>query len=308
MIYLPEQSNLIRRLVFRLVRRHIAGPTSSSVLAAVRELNDQGIRATVTLLNDHVDDQMKARYNTNAYIQFMKQVSRLRLNSDISIRPTQIGYSLGSDIAKRNMASVADAASQNGLMLWIECEESISLHQLLQLYSFARNASKAGGVGIEIQPTYEEPDMGRVVLPALGPKAHVKLGRRPGPEHHGKEKKQTDEKKNDERMAANMYKNSIDRLLKAKAAVTILDSDYHIVKRVLKMNKDYKRKLALEMPYGYSSKKLAKLGKQKVSVSVYVPYGKDWVPYLINRLSEGRIRNIAVALLNGEKSEVSEDA
>ncbi|MDE1868347.1 MAG: hypothetical protein KGH60_00035 [Candidatus Micrarchaeota archaeon] len=303
---MPEQSNLIRRLVFRLVRRHIAGPTSSSVLAAVRELNDQGLHATVTLLNDHVDDQMKARYNTNAYIQLMKQISRLRLNSDVSLRPTQIGYSLGGDTARKNLESVAEAASQNQLKLWIESEESISLHQMLSLYSTAREASKGGTVGIEIPPTYDEYDIGKMIVPNMGPKSQIKIGRRHSAEPS--EKKQEKERKNDEKLVANQYKSAIDRLIKAKAQVTMLDNDYHIVKRVLKMNKEYRKKLSLEMPLGYSGKKLGKLSRQKMSVGVYVPYGKDWVPYFINRLAEGRIRNIAITLLNGEKAGVEEDA
>ena len=74
------------------------------MLKKVREINDRGWHATVTLLNDHVTDLSKAKYNTNAYSQVVRELTRLHLNSDISIRPSQLGYRLDGEAFSANLA------------------------------------------------------------------------------------------------------------------------------------------------------------------------------------------------------------
>jgi hypothetical protein len=62
----------------------------------------------------------------------------------------------------------------------------------------------------------------------------------------------------------------------------------------------YKRNLIFEMPLGYGSKKVAELSKAKINMSVYIPYGKDWVPYALNRPVGGRMKRIAITVLAGQ--------
>ena len=70
---MSDQKHLIKGIVFRLVKKHIAGSTTQSVLEAVRRLNTLGMHATVTLLNDHIEQPQQARYNANAYVQLIKR-------------------------------------------------------------------------------------------------------------------------------------------------------------------------------------------------------------------------------------------
>lgn len=294
-MHLPEQKRIIKRLVFRLVRRYIAGSTTQSVLEAVRKLNEQGLHATVTLLNDYVEQTVKARYNTNAYIQFIKQISRLNLNSDISLRLTQIGYGIDNGLMGRNLQQVIDAANENRSRVWIENEESIDTSELLSLYREFRG--KSDGLGIEIMPTYEEGDW---ILELIKPKDLVKLRCRLQREESKKNKKESFN-------TLRLYKSYIDRLRAMRAHVTVLDHNAHIIGKIAALNKSYRNDLTFEAPLGYGNRKLKKLAEKKFNISVYVPYGKDWVQYLINKLTEGRIRNIAIALLNGEKTGYEHD-
>ena len=39
-------------------------------------------------------------------------------------------------------------------------------------------------------------------------------------------------------------------------------------------------------------------------MSLYVPYGKDWAPYIVNRLAEGKRRGIAAKLLGNVDDEI----
>ncbi|MGI0100581.1 MAG: hypothetical protein ACREBH_02585 [Candidatus Micrarchaeaceae archaeon] len=289
---MEEQSNIIKKLVFRLVRKHIAGSTSGAVLKVVRDLNSKGFHTTVTLLNDHVEDQTKARYNTNAYIQSIRQLSRLHLNSDMSIRLSQIGAGIEASLLSRNMHDIVGVANSCRQRLWIESEpkgngSAISMYRKLR--------PRAPLLGIEMRPDYAEDVDDNPVLRMASNNDIIKL-MAPIAE---RERNGTGG-----RSMFKAYKEYIDRLMDKKASLTIIEDDPKLINRIISTGKDYKRNLIFEIPLGYSGRKLAELQKSKLNLSVYVPYGKDWIPYFINRLAEGRVRNIAVALLNGEKSSV----
>ena len=296
MISLEEerQNNIIRKLVFRVVRKHIAGSTSSAVLNVVRELNDKGFHATVTLLNDHVDDQTKARYNTNAYTQFIRQLSRLHLNSDVSIRPSQIGYGIDSVAMEKNLQDIIDIANNCNQRLWLEDEESLTIEKIMPIYRKFKPKCDTLGVEIIPQPNFTNGNLKRMI----SNKDILKLRFQA---YDKKEKK--DKSVKTDRL--NLYKEYIDTIMERKASsLTVLEDDPKLINKITAANKDYKKNLIFEIPLGYSNKKLSILQKNKLNLSVYVPYGKDWVPYLINRLAEGRVKNIAVALLNGQKTTV----
>jgi proline dehydrogenase len=295
---LEEKNNIIRKLVFRLVKKHIAGSTSTSVLNVVRDLNEKGFHATVTLLNDHVDDAIKARYNTNAYIQFIRQLSRLHLNSDVSLRLSQIGYWLDEDLLAKNLESIAEAAKSSDHMVWIENESNLDARMIMPLYRKLKQ--KYGSIGLEMTTDPIAENRKHDLNGFVSSKDIIKLrydikNARKEKSSHSKDKYK-------------LYKEYIDALMNKKVSLTLLEQDTKLTDRIMGSNKDYKRNLILEFPLGYNSKGMGKLQKGKMNLSVYVPYGKDWIPYFINRLAEGRVKNIAVALLDNEKAGVNSNA
>ncbi len=288
MVYLAEQRSIIERLVFRFVKKHIAGPTSASALEAVREINAKGLRTTLTLLNDGVSNIAKARYNANAYVQLIRQVSRLNLDSDISLRPVQIGYSVDPDLMQRHLEEIAREAYESKIKLWIEHDGTSSMHDQLALYRKLR--SQYGNVGVEIQPAHA--GAASTLNGGIEPKDLVKVRCHPGSDG-----------KREQKSTVGMYSDYIDRLLSKRAEVSVWDRDFDMMRKLAAAKSNYKKNVAFEIPFGYSVHDMKKLQQYKLDVSVYVPFGKDWVPYLIGRLAEGKIRRIAVALLDGKGDE-----
>ncbi len=285
---MSDQKHIIKGIIFRLFRKHIAGSTTQSVLEAVRKLNMQGLHATVTLLNDHTEHAQKARYNANAYVQLIKQTSRLNLNSDVSLRLTQLGYGFDSALMRKNLLQVIEAAEDNRQKVWIENESCIDTTEMLSLYREFKDGRNC--LGMEIMPNQEEKSR---MLESIRSKDLIKVKC-----HLHKDKKSEGRKENFD--ALKLYKSYIDCLRGARANVTILDHNALLISKIAASNKSYKNDITFEAPMGYGGKKLKSLSEKKFNMSVYVPYGKDWVPYLINHLAEGSIRNIAIALLNGE--------
>jgi proline dehydrogenase len=278
------------------VKKRIAGSTSTAVLNVVRDLNNRGLHATVTLLNDHVDDPSKAKYNTNAYTQFIRQLSRLHLNSDVSIRLSQIGYGMEGPSLEKNFKSIIDVANSCNQRLWIEKEMNIDNEEIMPIYRKFKPMCSTLGVEVRPDPYGNSNELNGMVSKDDIIKLMTPL------QNGSKKAKGKHENKADR---FNIYKKYIDALMDRKISLTVLETDPKLISRIIALNKEYKKNLIFEIPLGYSTSKMNELQKGKLNLSVYVPYGKDWIPYFINRLAEGRVRNIAVALLNGEKSGVS---
>ena len=287
---MPEQKHIIKGIIFRLVKKHIAGYTTESALGAIRRINGEKLHTTVTLLNDHTVQAAKARYNTNAYVQLMKQISRLNLNSDVSLRLTQIGYSIDHETMGKNLQQIVETANENKLRVWIEDEVAVGASELMPLYRDIRDNSDY--LGVEMNPGQEANNS---AFELIEPKDMVKL-------RCHKHCIDGNIAKKERTNTLKQYCDYINRLTRMKANVTVLDQNAHMINKLVASNKGYKQQVTFEAPMGYGSEKLKKLAEKRYNVSVYVPYGKDWVPYMINRLTEGRIRNIAIALLNGKDS------
>ena len=291
---MKERNNLISKLVYRLVKRRIAGYTIASILNAVKAINDKGMHATVTLLNDHVDDATKAKYNANSYVQLMKQLSRLHLNADISVRPSQLGYGVDGEIFSRNLSTVISAANSYGMRVWAEAEPSYGNMELSRIYKRFRGRCRM--LGAEMIADGEAGSALRDIKPTSKDAIKIRY------HENGMKLKRKDK--------LQLYRDCIAAASGHGASITLLDDDIRAVSP-LANGRERRRDLIFEMPLGYSSKSVSQLQRSKASLSVYVPYGKDWIPYFINRLAEGRVRRIAAALLSGNengKADVDIDA
>ncbi|MGC8652295.1 MAG: hypothetical protein ACP5UH_03545 [Candidatus Micrarchaeia archaeon] len=269
--------NIIKRLAFRLVKRHMAGFTIESALNAVRMLNARKLHATVTFLNEHVYDRVKAKYNTNAYVQLVKQLSRLHLDAGISLRLSQLGYTVDNGFGERNLIDVLNAAEEGEKQIWIEREDG--LPDVPRLYK--KLVQKHKHLGVEVPMGYE----------GVSKAYNVKV-------RYYTHSARASGKADDTKSALQEFARGVAYLADRAGSVTVLGKDYDVLSKVISSSPG-KRNLIFELPLGYE-KKAAKEGKQVRAMSVYVPYGKDWVPYIISSIAEGRVKKVATALLDGE--------
>ena len=306
-----KEHGIIRRIVFRLVRKRIAGSTLGSLMKNIMSLNERGMHTTATLLNDRSMDLQKAKYNTNSYLQMIRQISRLHLNSDISLRPSQLGYSLSREAFGKNIEDIASLSAQTGVKAWLEIENNVDYDSVLSVYTGLRDSY--GSIGMEVPY-------------GLNGQAFKQLSRKDGHMKIVIGKRYTKGQPNEKRKEPNgkagkkaENKNRIDdmvgyfgRAVGACRDVTISDTEEGNILRIANRSKELKKGAAFELPFGESNKKLNKLIKSKINLSIYTPYGKDWVTYAINRLAEGHIRRIASAVLSksqkGSNAQMMDDA
>lgn len=286
--------NLLRRIVFRLVRKYLAGSTTASMLKTVKEINGNEYHATVTLLNEHILDQTKAKYNTTAYLQTIREMSRLGLNADISIRASQIGYGVDKSAFEKNMGDIMALAKSSGTRIWIEAEGEVDEHERFGIYETARESYD--NIGFELMAAGE----GAVLEDRSVSKGDIVRIWYPSPHFKGPGKRTIDA-------------SHIGKLAAKSVDLTVYTHDTKMLESIIRKNGISKRNLTFEIPLGYNVKRLGKLAKGKVRMSVYVPYGKDWSKYVIERIADGRMRGLAIKILDGsgngtKKTEKNEKA
>ncbi|MCL5089889.1 MAG: proline dehydrogenase family protein [Candidatus Marsarchaeota archaeon] len=299
---MSEQNTFIKGLVFRLVKKHIAGATLNSAFKTTKALENKGIPTTITFLNECDNDAIKARYNVNLYIQLIKQISRLNLKSSISIRLSQIGLKLPNNVIDKNMEELINVAKNSGIIMWIESENGIDFNSMIEKYQ--NYSSIYNKIGIELPLRNSKIEE---ALTLLEKNSDSKYLLKLTTYFYGNEEKK-DVKTKENPRKEKLYKNTlelysfyIDKLLNKGHSIFILEHDEKTVYKLAELKSSYKKNLIFELPLGYSKKWQSKFIKRKINISVYVPYGKDWVSYAINNLTEGRIRELAISLLEGSK-------
>lgn len=279
---MDDNNGLLKKVAFRLAKKYIAGSTTSSMLKKVREINDQGLHATVTLLNNNVTELSKAKYNTNAYSQVARELKRLHLNSDISIRPSQLGYGFDGKAFAVNLSQIGAVVDGGGSRVWLEHEEGTDQREIAEVY---RKLKKSFNLGLEVRPGQG----GRGIERFIGKGDAVRVCYDNRFQHEG---------------SAKLYSGLVDSLSSAKAKIILASNDTRWMRSMVRGNEAYKKALMFEIPLGYSTRRLNGLAKGRNTLSLYVPYGKDWAPYIVNRLAEGNRRGIAAKLLGNLNDEL----
>ncbi len=293
MIKLSEQNTFLKSIVYRLIKKHISGTTVNTAFKLTKSLNDKDMPATITFLNENVNDTGKARYNLNSYMQLIKQISRLNLNASISVRMSQLGLTLPNGIIEHNMLSLLTTAKSSHVNVWFEYEDALGLKGMVDLYR--RYNELYDGIGVELPLRHPRIEQAIGTLPKAASVKLISHYHMNEPEESNKEKEKMKQKGH-----LDMYIDCINKLHELKTKLHIQEADEKTVYRLARANKQYKRDLIFELPLGYSKRWQGKFIKEKMKVSVYVPYGKDWIPYAINKLTEGRIRELAVSILDGK--------
>ncbi len=296
---LPSNDHgLIKRLVFKLVKKHIAGSTTASVIRTVKQLNDKDISATITFLNENANTPARIKYNVNSYSEIIRQLTRLNLRTDISLRLSQLGYLYDKEQAINALDSIVSTSEKYGKRLWIESEASILQSNIFDLESRYKGNKN---IGVEVPMDYVfKYTNGSIPKPMLSYN-NIKLLASPmaTSESNGKKQSKPKQKKHNQDRNSNYYK-CISKLGDSKIDTTIFSHDEKTLLSLFDECDGYKKDLRLEVPLGYNRKRFGMLLKSNPRMSVYVAYGKDWVPYAINKLTEGRIKDIAKAVLDGE--------
>jgi proline dehydrogenase len=262
-----------------LVRRFIAGATVEEALEAVRELNRRGMVASLDQLGEHITEESEACRASQGYVRLLEQIQQSGVDSNISIKLTQLGLGISTDLCSTNLQSILDKAHDLNNFVRIDMEGSDYTQKTLDLFHHSFEVY-GHHVGIVIQAyLYRSEDDIRRLAP-LGCNVRLCKGAYLEPADRAFPKKQD--------VDAN-FKRLAEMLLLSPAYTAIATHDEEMIRhtrRVVEERRIQLSRLEFQMLYGIRRDYQSQISGEGFKMRIYVPFGTQWAPYFMRRMAE----------------------
>jgi proline dehydrogenase len=265
----------------RVSRRFVAGTTIDDALAAARAMNDRGLGVSVDNLGENVTNADEARHSAQLYHQLLDRMSELGLAANISLKLTHLGLDVEAKMAYNIASGLVEHAARLNNFVRVDMEGSAYTHRTLDFVRRLHAApGQAGHVGAVIQSYLYRSEKDVSELIADGIRVRLCKGAYKEPPEVAFVKKSD--------VDAN-YINLMQMLLNSGVYHGIATHDEKMIRATIDFAR--REKIAasafeFQMLYGVRRNLQQKLVKEGWRCRVYIPFGKEWYPYLMRRLAE----------------------
>jgi proline dehydrogenase len=268
--------------VRRSVSRFMPGETIDAALAAAQTLRRNGIGSVFTHLGENLSDRDEARKVTEHYVEVIRRIHEMDLDSEVSVKLTQLGLDFSVEFCADNLERIVQV-EKNSSVVWVDMEASNYVDATLELYK--RALSKHPNVGICLQAYLYRTAKDLAGLFPLRPSIRLVKGAYKETADVAFRKK-TDVDDNYFALAKDM--------LRAKSAGECVRAAFgtHDVEMIRRINEYVAQQglvsadLEVQMLYGIQraeQQRLARAGSRSI---VLVAYGSYWYPWFVRRLAE----------------------
>jgi proline dehydrogenase len=283
LLYLSRSEGFKRFLTrFRafnnVTSRFVAGEALGDAVRVVGELNRKGMSASFDHLGESITSAEATREEVREYIRVLESIKQNRLDSNVSVKLTQLGLDIDRELCGENTRSIVQAAARLGNFVRIDMEDSTKTEGTIEI--FKRLRSDFENVGIVIQAYLYRSE--RDVDELLAMKSRIRLckGAYNEPPSVAFPNKQD--------VDANFVR-LMKKLLSSGVYHGIATHDSNMIeatKRFVSENSLGNDQFEFQMLYGVRRELQERLVADGFRARVYVPYGRHWYPYFMRRLAE----------------------
>ena len=266
-------------------RRFVAGESIQEAIVAAQSLNQKEMSTTLDFLGESVTDKELAVASADEILQLLDAIERSGVNANVSVKLSQLGLRIDSELALANMRRILDRARSYNNKVRIDMEESDLVDATLSLYRTLRDEDGFANVGVVIQSYLyrSADDVERLVNEG----AWIRLckGAYAEPPHIAFSKK-SDTDRSFVELTRVMLSN---QARENGVYLGIATHDEKMIQAAL----DYVNNNGItpsdfefQMLFGIRRELQRRLVEQGYQVRIYIPYGTAWYPYLVRRLAE----------------------
>jgi proline dehydrogenase len=267
-----------RGIVRKFANPYIAGEKLSDAIGRAKQLNSMGIMGTMDVLGEHNTLKEQAVQSTNECIGVIEAINENKLDSNLSLKLTQLGLQMDFDFCKENLFRILDAAKKYNMFVRIDMEDSTCTNDTLKMYELSRIYYPNCGVVIQsyMRRSYED------VEKLVKQKANFRLckGIYVEPEKIAYKKKE-EVRENFLKLLKLMFEN--------KAYVGIATHDDVVVDGAYKILDEFglkKEEYEFQMLLGIRERLRDEIHSKGYRMRIYIPYGEQWYNYCIRRFKE----------------------
>ncbi len=256
----------------------VAGETLPQALAVVRELQRQGMLATLDHLGENVTTLDAARAARDDYLAILKEIVRQKLPSTISVKLTQLGLDLSEPDCRENLRTLAEYAAEIGDFVEVDMEDSGHTDRTLRIILELRQNYPTVGAVIQAYLYRSEQDVRELIR--HGVSIRLCKGAYKEPSSLAFPHK-TDVDSN--------YLRLMRLLLESRLYHRIATHDPRMIEETRRVASELglgKDQFEFQMLYGVNREWQQRLVQEGYRLRVYIPFGREWFPYFMRRLAE----------------------
>ncbi|HXR12530.1 MAG TPA: proline dehydrogenase family protein [Gaiellaceae bacterium] len=247
--------------------RYIAGATLADAVRVGRELNANGMKATIDVLGEEIATEDEARAIARAYRDVFAEIEHEKLDANVSVKLTALGLKLSYELCKENVRDVL----RQGEFVRIDMEDATTTEATLRLYRELR-AEGHENVGVVLQAYLRRTLDDVRALADLRPNVRLCKGIYVEPPSIAYA---------DPESVRTSFVQCLDALLDAGAYVAAATHDEKLIRAALERDVP-----EFQMLLGVREDRARELVADGRPVRIYVPFGEHWYGYSLRRLQE----------------------
>jgi proline dehydrogenase len=260
-------------------RRYIAGVRLEDAVRVVRELNREGMMATLDVLGEEVGSREEARTAEETYRQVLRVIQSEKLDANVSVKLTQMGLKLDPKFCREMFREVVREARERGNFVRIDMEDSACTDETLAIYSELRR--EFDNIGIVLQAYMRRTLSDAEALMQNG-HANFRLckGIYVEPRLIAYKEKE---------LINRNFTMVLERMLRSGAYVGIATHDERLVWEGMRLVRELglsKDRYEFQMLLGVDSELRRIILAAGHRLRIYVPFGEKWYRYSMRRLRE----------------------
>lgn len=270
------------RFVRRATRRFMPGEHLEDALREAGRLGGEGIPTTFTLLGENVTTEAEADRVVDHYLEVLEAVRAKGLDTEVSVKPTQLGLDQGVESTRRRLQRIVRACDP-GSLVWVDMESSAYVDRTLEVFRGVREDHQNVGVCLQAYLHRTQRDLDEL-LPLHPAIRLVKGAYKEPPEVAFPRKADVDQ--NFIRLTSAMLRA---RKLGRFGRPVIGTHDPRMIAEAGRMAHELqlpKDAWEIAMLYGIQAAEQARLVRGGHNVRVLVAYGTHWFPWYMRRLAE----------------------
>ncbi|MFQ5632393.1 MAG: proline dehydrogenase family protein [bacterium] len=267
-------------IVRKISSRYIAGDTIVDAVRTIRKLEKEGCCATLDILGEYINLKEEATAAVEGYLNALDTIHKEGINSNVSVKLTQLGLALDAEFCFENIQKVVEKAKSLKNFVRIDMEEATHTSETIEIFRRLRKTFDNVGLVVQAYLRRTRADI-RDMLDEINP-LNLRLCKGIYIEKRFIAYK-------DPQVINYNFASLLEELLQKKVYVGIATHDstlvwqaMHIIDK-LSLPKDA---YEFQMLLGVDEELRRVIIDEGHKLRVYVPFGKHWYAYSTRRLKE----------------------
>lgn len=259
-------------------RHYIAGDHLEDAVKLVRELNSQGMMATLDVLGEEVKEKEQSLKAVDLYKSTLQAIHREKLDANISVKPTHMGLTIDKEFCYENIKGLVSEAAKLNNFVRIDMEDASTTDDTIDIY--LRLKKDFDNVGTVLQSYLRRTiaDINQLIPH----KANLRYCK-------GIYNEKREIAYKDKTLINENFNYGLEKLLNQGCYVGIATHDEKLVWYALKLIDQmnlHPDKYEFQMLLGVDHELRRVIVNSGHRLRVYVPFGAEWFGYSTRRLKE----------------------